>query len=350
MRAALIGGVRRVVTSAPVYLYAPFATSAAGVAIIGGAKINNGVATTLGTLSTTLVSRGASGMAIHPITKEMYICGSFTSINGVAANYVAKWNDTAGNWVALSSGPPNAKQALCFDSSGNLYAGGTGGSIHKWDGASWTAFGGVGANWQIDDMAFSPAGELHIVGDFTTVSGVSARGVAKYNGSAWVSLNTAVTGVAPLTLAFSAAGRLVVGGSFTALGGVARIGIAEWVSGTTWQYPSAVAGGISGGQSVLKLAFDSGGNLWAGGTFTVMNSVSVGALAKLVGSTWTNVGNFSTSTVRAIVCIGSDVYVGGDFTTITGVSANRIAKSVDGLTFTAIGAGVNATVYVMAGG
>ena len=55
----------------------------------------------------------------------------------------------AGHWSALGLGMDGQVDALAFDSSGNLYAGGAfataGGTsvncVAKWDGSSWSALG-----------------------------------------------------------------------------------------------------------------------------------------------------------------------------------------------------------------
>ena len=48
--------------------------------------------------------------------------------------------------------------------------------------------------------------------------------------------------------------------------------------------------------------------------------------------------------VHALAVSGSNLYAGGEFTTAGGVSANRIAKW-DGNSWTALGSGMNASVY-----
>jgi hypothetical protein len=52
---------------------------------------------------------------------NLYAGGVFTTANGIAANYIAKWDGS--NWAALGSGANQAVDALAVSGS-DLYAGG----------------------------------------------------------------------------------------------------------------------------------------------------------------------------------------------------------------------------------
>jgi hypothetical protein len=52
---------------------------------------------------------------------NLYTGGVFTTANGIAANYIAKWDGS--NWTALGSGANNQVVALAVSGS-DLYAGG----------------------------------------------------------------------------------------------------------------------------------------------------------------------------------------------------------------------------------
>jgi hypothetical protein len=54
---------------------------------------------------------------------NLYAAGGFTTIGGVSATRLAKWDGTA--WSAVTTGTDGAVNAMAFDSSGNLYAGGS---------------------------------------------------------------------------------------------------------------------------------------------------------------------------------------------------------------------------------
>jgi hypothetical protein len=107
-------------------------------------------------------------------------------------------------------------------------------------------------------------------------------------------------------------------------------------SGETW---SALGDGVGG--DVYALAFDSNGNLYAGGSFTTAGGVTANRIAKWDGSVWSPLGSGMNNTVSALAFDSSgNLYAGGSFTSAGGVTANRIAKW-NGTSWTALGGGLS---------
>ena len=124
-------------------------------------------------------------------------------------------------------------------------------------------------------------------------------------------------------LAFDSNGNLYAGGSFTTAGGVTVNHIAKW-NGTSW---SALGDGTSGRVNALK--FDASGNLYAGGSFTTADGdVTVNHIAKWDGTSWSALSSgVNGGDVYALAFDSSgNLYVGGSFTSAGGVTANRVAK------------------------
>ena len=102
-------------------------------------------------------------------------------------------------WSPLGSGMDKEVYALAFDSSGNLYAGGSfttaGGvpanRIAKWDGTSWSSLGS-GVNAEVYALAVDNSGNLYAGGDFATAGGAGASHIAKWNGTSWSALGSGV--------------------------------------------------------------------------------------------------------------------------------------------------------------
>jgi hypothetical protein len=225
--------------------------------------------------------------------------------------------------------------ALAIDASGNLYAGGSfttaGGvtvnRIAKWNGSTWSALGS-GMNTIVYALAFDSSGNLYAGGSFTTAGGVAVTALAKWNGTTWSAVGSLIeTGDIPSVkaLAFDSLGNLYAGGWFDKAGGIWALGIAKWNPSTsTW---SDVGLGVN--NSINALTFDSSGNLYAGGDFTQAGcsisgcSVTVKGIAKWNGTTWSDLG-VSTPPVYALAFYGGNLYAGGGFGTTSG--ANKIAK------------------------
>ena len=53
---------------------------------------------------------------------NLYVGGGFSTIGGMSATNLAKWNGTT--WSAFGTGTDNGVNAITLDSSGNLYVGG----------------------------------------------------------------------------------------------------------------------------------------------------------------------------------------------------------------------------------
>ena len=59
---------------------------------------------------------------------NLYVGGSFTTAGSTPVNYIAKWNPSSNTWSSLNNGVSvgvsATANALAFDSSDNLYVGG----------------------------------------------------------------------------------------------------------------------------------------------------------------------------------------------------------------------------------
>jgi len=160
----------------------------------------------------------------------------------------------------------------------------------------------------VQALAFDSSGNLYAGGDFDSAGGYNARNIAIWNGSSWYVLGSGIGSSTDtcLSLAFRS-GLLYAGGDFPTAGGISAINIAVW-NGTSW---SAVGGGTSGGNpDVEALAFDSLGNLYAVGGFTSPAS----RLARWNSTSWSSVDGGLSAFGRSISIDSSDnSYVGGSF-------------------------------------
>ena len=77
---------------------------------------------------------------------------------------------------------------------------------------------------------------------------------------------------------------------------------------------------------MYALAFDSSGNLYAGGVFSTAGGNPANRIARWDGSAWSALGTGVDGRVRALA-VGSsgNLYAGGEFSTAGGEAANRVA-------------------------
>lgn len=183
----------------------------------------------------------------------LYAGGSFTSIGGVPAAHIARWDGSS--WSSLGSGLDGPVYAVAeFDDGSGLalYAAGwftqAGGqpasAIAKWDGSQWTDVGGgVSApdhpqiyDLKVFDDGAGPA--LFAAGSFTSAGSTMTEGIAKWDGDQWLPLGAGLIGVgargSALEVFNDGSGEsLYLGGRFDMVGGVVASNIARW-DGVEW--------------------------------------------------------------------------------------------------------------------
>jgi hypothetical protein len=304
---------------------------------------------------------GNSPPTVYALTlsgNDVYAGGNFTTAGGSAAYYIAKWNGSS--WTALGSGMNDWVYALTVSGS-DVYAGGgfttAGGStanyIAKWNGTSWTALG----SGMRDDTSIYPSvnalavsgSDVYAGGGFTTAGGSPANYIAKWNGSSWTPLGSGMDGP---VLALAVTGSdLYAGGWFGTAGGSTANGIAKW-NGSGWTALGSGMG-MDGDYPYVSALAVSGGELFAGGYFTMAGGSAANYIAKWDGSSWTSLGSGITGPpgdpyyggyVNALVVSGGELYAGGAFTTAGGNAANNIAKW-DASSWTALGSGLGGGSY-----
>ncbi len=107
-------------------------------------------------------------------------------------------------------------------------------------------------------------------------------------------------------------------------------------------------GGIAGADSVVyAVTFDTSGNLYIGGYFTAVGNLFANRVARWNGTSWSALGSGMNGTVYALAALDNDLYAGGGFTSAGGWPANRIAKW-NGSSWSGLGSGMNGWVYALA--
>jgi hypothetical protein len=271
----------------------------------------------------------------------LYIAGTFTNVNGVAANGLARWNGT--NWSSVGfSGSLNALAV----SGNNLYVGGfftnstaDGGNatnIASWDGAAWHMLGGglggaPGTGSGVEAITLQ-SGLLYAGGGYTNSGSLLITNLAVWNGSSWSGLGGPFSS-AVYALAFYG-GNLFAGGVFSQIGTTSASGIAQW-NGSSW---SAVGGGLAGGSpfsEITRLAIFNGA-LYGSGSFTSVGGVGATNIAAWNGASWSALGQGVSSTITRLYPTATALYVGGSFLEAGGGIVNELA-SWDGANWGGIG-------------
>lgn len=165
-------------------------------------KWNGSAWSTVVTIPASYTLDGALGDIYSMIVynNELYISGSFTSIDTLPTHHIAKWNGT--NWSAVGTGiNPEAYPICCFgDGSEYSYVK----SLAVFDGA------------------------LYAGGRFDSSGAIATRNIAKWDGTYWSSLGQGVAG--PVYALLARDSSLYVGGGFNSVNGnsIPANKVAEW--------------------------------------------------------------------------------------------------------------------------
>lgn len=159
----------------------------------------------------------------------LIVAGSFPSIDGVAANHIARWDGAA--WHPLGAGVEGVVREL-REAGGKLVVAGSltaaGGApvnrIAAWDGAGWSTFGDgvIGSIEALQEVGT----DLYAAGNFYQAGGLPAANIARWDGGAWSALGSGLDDFA-LDMAVYG-GSLVAVGEFTSAGGRFSSSIAGW--------------------------------------------------------------------------------------------------------------------------
>ena len=292
--------------------------------------------------------------------KDLFVGGVFSSIGGVGAMNVARWDGAS--WHALGPGLGGDGNefyggvATLLVVNGELYAGGyftnSGSqivySIAKWDGSNfWEP---VSTNFwasRINTLAWDGR-YLYAGGSYLYFGNTTPNHIARWDGTNWSTLGNGVhawvTGIAGGPRDYGVVqsmavtgGVLYVGGGFDTAGSVRATNIARW-NGTNW---APLGNGLLGGVSAVSadaLGLFTGGNSgvqrWDESSWSV------------VGGNVQGPGYFpGVGSVFALVCNGGDLFAGGSFFSAGGVPAMGVARW-NGTQWSALGSGVNSNAFI----
>lgn len=292
---------------------------------------------------------------------SIYAAGEFTSIDGIAASRIARWDGSV--WSPLGTGLNQRVNALAVFDSGSgpeLYAAGdfvnAGGvpvsRIAKWDGKSWSGVGS-GLNDTANALAVlddGDGGSLYATGEFTFAGGSAASRIAKWTGSQWRRLGTSglrsidddflpAEGSAMAVYDDGTGRALYIGGSFAGAGFTDSQNIVKW-NGTFVAMP------LVGDPIEAMTVHDDGSGpaLYFGGRFTFPGN----RVAKWDGDHYSPLGTGlsgggftnALSLVSVNSVTGPRLLAGGEFGTAGLMAALNIAQW-DGQSWEPLGVGLD---------
>ena len=267
------------------------------------------------------VQVGATGndavicMYSDTVAKKLYVGGSFTSIGGISANCIAKYNGQT--WNTLGSGTNGEVFAIVAKGS-KVYVGGTftlaGGvavsNIAVYDTATstWSSLG-TGANSGVNALIFYN-NELYAGGWFTTMDGVTVNGISRWDGTNWHSLGVGLDGVVHTCSIYN--NQLYVAGAFSMAGATSANNISYW-DGAQWYALT------TGTDFDIKHLYVYNNGLYVGGAFATSGDTLTNGIAKWNGISWSRVSTGTGYMVNSIINYDSLLFLGGNFSYVGGI-------------------------------
>ena len=274
-----------------------------------------------------------------PIGERVLVAGSFTIAGSVLASNLAIYDPALRTWSAFGPGPYPANLRLARATNGDVYAAGNFTSIAgvaaaglaRFDGTNWSSLpaGLVGNVWRIEAH---PLGGVVVIGSLTQAGGAATNGIAWWDGVTWSSLSSTTmppflgSQRLPIAVAVHPNGTvfLSVQDSNANMSGVMRFDGTAWSSIGVFVAPTS-------------LCVSSSGDLLAGGVAVPGGSVFSGqTVARWNGTNWSSLGLTPFYRAERLVEMPS-----GALAVLGAPSATFAVRTAiwDGTTWTTIGDG-----------
>lgn len=239
------------------------------------------------------------------------------------------------------------------------------GSLARWTGAAWELVGGglSGAFGPADVSEIAIDGtKIYAVGTIARVGGgTNVSGIAMYDSatSQWSDVGGGFSGstaatpgpsfIPAKTLAVVTGGEVFAGGGFSIASGRSCFGIARWDK-NLWNPVDQVGAkrlGVNG--KTMAAAVGPDGSFYAGGTFGLVGTdVGANNIARFKDGVWHPLANGIAGAVWTLEFTksGTELYAGGAFGGAGNVTASNVAKW-NGTAWSALGAGLDRAVSIL---
>jgi uncharacterized delta-60 repeat protein len=238
-------------------------------------------------------------LALQPDGKVL-IGGSFTAVSGTNCNGIARLNTngtldvTFNTGNGLSNGVVNA---LGVQSTGAVIVGGSFTGINgvsrnslarlNSDGSVDTAFNAGLQDGGVVALIVTPQDQIVIGGTFTSINGYSRSGIVRLNSDGSVDA-TFDPGLGASGSVYGVSvqgdGKVVIGGSFFTVNNTLRYGVARLdTNGSLDVSFDPGTGVLNNGGDIYCVASQPDGRTLIGGEFTVFNGTNINGLARLNG-------------------------------------------------------------------
>jgi uncharacterized delta-60 repeat protein len=313
---------------------------------VANATTNSAAWTGPGVLDPTASPNSGANGSVYAFAKQtdgkLIAVGDFSQINGITTPRIARLNTNLTVDVTFNpgTGPNSGVKAAVIQPDGKILIVGdfstVAGVSRKYvarlngDGSLDTAFAtSLSPDGSVRALALLPDGRIMIGGDFSIINGFSRDRLARLDANGVLDPTFSVAANSSVECMESYPdGRVLIGGSFSTVQGVSKSGIAR-LNADGLLDTSFNTG--SGASDVRDLAFDTAGRIFLCGGFSSYNGVSRRYLAALdangnLDSTFDPGAGPSSSVESIAIDGGGKILIGGDFETVAGIYRVRLAR------------------------
>jgi uncharacterized delta-60 repeat protein len=213
---------------------------------------------------------------------KIIVAGIFTAYNGVARNYIARLNmDGSLDSGFVPGSGVGAVKAMALQPDGKIVIGGTSIARLNADGGADTAFipgSGTGGG-QVNAVVLQSDGRIIIGGTFSLYSGMTRKNLARLNADGTLDPYFS-QGSGPASsvnaILVQPDGNIVVVGNFMSYSGVARNNVFRLTSNGLIDANFNIGSGLT--SQALTLAVGNGGRILLAGNFSSYNTTSLSGL------------------------------------------------------------------------
>ena len=253
---------------------------------------------------------------------DLIVGGNFAQAGGGAANKVARFDGTF--WTTLGAGLPNAPIGLAVGGDGSVFAigGGLGAPMSRFDGQSWSPLSLGGLLGSPQRLAVGTDGNVLVAGQFGGAP--SSVSLLRWNGTALAPVPNAPVGLAR-GVAVDADGSVILVGTF--------LGNNNNVVRLTAAGVAPVGSPSLSGQ-VLDVAILADGDLVVAGVSMALAGVPIGPLARFDGTSWAplDLGLPNNALAGQLIDVAAtgrgELFLAGSFGQLGNVVSAGIARAV----------------------
>ncbi len=264
--------------------------------------------------------------AIELPNGDLVVGGTFTTAGGAPIPHIARWNGTT--WSGFGPGPGAPVTCLAARPNGEIYAGAAVvDRVRRWDGTSWSGIGVPPFPWPgivlpVWAMHTLPNGDLLLSGWSVVTTPGAFHCVARWDGTTL----HAMPGLGPLSQ--GGAARFVArrDGTLLAVGDFLGMLLLQW-DGSTWTQVPGAYSAFGGASDVCELP---DGDLVLCGPFSYVGSdPQARGIVRRHNGVFERIGAGITDGARTLLPLPSgEVLVGGNMTVVDGQPANGLALLV----------------------